>query len=122
MKIDLMAVLVMIIAIAVGQFIGGYLMPYLGGLGGGILGSFIVGLIIYGIYALATKTKLTITGGVIFSILIYVANLIAGYAGTLIGITSGYMTLIIAGLVAALLWGWVGGKNAKSGKLKTPKL
>lgn len=113
-----MAVLVMIVAIGVGQFLGTYLLAYLGTMASGIVGSLIVGLIIYAIYTFATKAKFGLVPAVIFTVLIYVSNLVAGYAATLIGITSGYMTLIIAGVIAAFLWGWVGAKPSKATKLK----
>ena len=115
-----MAVLVMIVAIAVGQFLGSYLLAYLGTLGSGIAGSLIVGVVIYAIYTFATKAKFGIVNAVIFTILIYVSNLAAGYVAGWIGITTGYMTLIIAGVFAAFLWGWVGAKPSKAakGKLK----
>jgi hypothetical protein len=115
-KFDLMAVILMIIAIAVGQFLGTYLIAYLGSIGGGIIGSLLVGLLIYVIYTFASKGKFGVVNAIIFAALIYVANLIAAYASGLIGIGGGYMTLIIAGILMAFLWGWIGGKSAKSGK------
>lgn len=116
---DLMGIVLMIIAIAVGQFVGSYLVQYLGSLGGGIIGSLAVGLVIYVIYTFVSKGKFGIANAVIFSVLIYVANLIAGYISTIIGIGGGYMTLILAGITMSLLWGWVGGKSAKTGKTIT---
>jgi hypothetical protein len=111
MKFDLMGIVLMIIAIAVGQFIGSYLVGYLGGLGGGIIGSLIVGAVIYVIYTFATRGKFTLVHLIIFSILIYVANLVAGYFSVLFGLGGGYITLIIAGVLMAFLWGWVGGQG-----------
>lgn len=119
-KFDLMGIVLMIVAIAVGQFGGGYLTAYLGDIGGGVVGSLLVGLIIYGIYTFASKGKFTVTNAVIFSVLIYVANIVAAYLGTYIGVGGGYVTLIIAGVMMSFLWGWVGGKSAKTGKLKSP--
>ncbi|MGD0451202.1 MAG: hypothetical protein ABSA79_09145 [Candidatus Bathyarchaeia archaeon] len=121
MKFDLMAIILMIIAIAVGQFIGGYLVAYIGSIGGGIVGSLLTGLIVYVIYTFASKGKFTVGNAVIFAMLIYVANIIAAYASGLIGIGGGYLSLVIAGVFMALLWGWVGGKNAQP-KMKAPKL
>ena len=112
-----MAIVLMIIAIAVGQFLGGYLIPYLGSMGGGIVGSLVIGLVIYAIFTFASKGKFGIVNAVIFTVLIYVANLVAGYASGMIGIGGGYLTLIISGVVMSLLWGWIGGK---SGKVKVP--
>jgi len=115
-----MGIVLMIVAIAVGQFVGGYLITYIGSIGGGIVGSLLVGLIIYAIYTFASKGKLGIVNAVIFSVLIYVANLVAAYIGMLIGIGGGYLTLVIAGILMSFLWGWVGGKSAKAGKIKSP--
>ena len=119
-RFDLMGIVLMIVAIAVGQFVGGYLVAYIGDVGGGIVGSLIVGLIVYAIYTFASKGKFTVANAVIFSVLIYVANLVAAYLGTFIGVGGGYVTLIIAGVLMSFLWGWVGGKSAKNGKLKSP--
>jgi len=123
MKFDLMAIILMIIAIAVGQWAGSYLIVYIGSLGGGIVGSLFVGLIIYVIYTFAAKGKFTFVNALIFAMLIYAANIMAAYASGLIGVGGGYLSLVIAGVFMALLWGWVGGKNAqKTSKLKAPKL
>ena len=119
-KFDLMGIVLMIVAIAVGQFVGGYLIAYIGSIGGGIVGSLLVGLIIYVIYTFASKGKFGIVNAGIFAVLIYVANLIAAYVGTLIGVGGGYVTLIIAGVLMSFLWGWVGGKSVKAGKMKSP--
>jgi len=116
---DLMGIVLMIVAIAVGQFAGGYLVPYLGQYGAGILGSLAVGAVIYVIYTFISKGKFTLTNLALFAILIYVANIIAGYVSTMIGIGGGYMTLLLGGIFMSFLWGWVGGKNAKS-KVKSP--
>ena len=112
----------MIVAIAVGQFLGTYLLAYMGTLGSGIVGSLIVGLVIYAIYTFATKAKFGLVPALIFTVLIYVSNLVAGYAASWIGITSGYMTLIFAGVIAAFLWGWVGAKPSKAKGTKALKI
>jgi hypothetical protein len=119
MKFDLMGIVFMIVAIAIGQLLGGYLTSYLGSLGGGLAGTFIVGFIVYVIYTFMTKGKFGIMSALIFSVLIYIANMAAGYVDGMIGIGGGVLTLVITGLIASLLWGWIGGKTAsKSGALK----
>lgn len=124
MKFDLWGVVLMIVAIALGQFIGGYLQTMLGGnFSGGIIGALIVGVICYFIYAFLTSTKFSFAGMAIFAVLIYIANLGAGYVAEAMGLGGGFLTLIIAGVVASVLWGWIGGKSAKRGKagaLKSP--
>jgi len=100
----------MIVAIAMGQLLGGYLSPYLGGLGGSLAGIFLAGFLGYVIYTFLTKGKFGIVAGLTFTVLIYVANMIAGYVDTAIGLGGGILTLVITGFVASLLWGWLGGK------------
>jgi hypothetical protein len=125
MKFDIMGIVLMIIAIAVGQFLGTWLAPMLGSeFSSGIIGSLLVGALCYVIYTFLSGGKFGLTGLVIFAVLIYVANLIAAYVATMLGIGGGFATLGIAGVVASLLWGWVGGKQAKRGgkgtALKSP--
>lgn len=122
-KFDLIGIIIMIIAIAIGQFISsGWLIPALGSLAGGIVGSIITGLVVYVIYTFLSGGKFGIWNAVIFAVLIYVANLLAGYIAAYFGASSGYISLVIAGVFASFLWGWVGGKAAARGKLKAPKL
>jgi uncharacterized membrane protein YfcA len=119
MKFDLMGIVFMIVAIALGQFLGGYLSGYLGSLGGGLAGTFVVGFLAYLIYTFLTKAKFGITNALIFTVLIYVANMAAGYVDGMIGLGGGILTLVMTGFLASLLWGWIGGRSArKSGALK----
>jgi hypothetical protein len=118
-KFDLMGIVFMIVAIAMGQLLAGYLSSYLGSLGGGLAGTFIMGFLGYVIYTFLTKAKFGITSALVFTVLIYVANLIAGYVDMYVGLGGGILSLVVTGLVASLLWGWIGGKTAgKRGALK----
>jgi hypothetical protein len=112
MKFDLFGIIMMIVAVAVGQYLGAYLGTMLG-LGGGIVGSLLVGLVTYAIYTFVSGGKFGLWGAVIFSVLIYVANLGAGYVGSMLGLGGGIVTLAVTGAIASLLWGWFGGKKAK---------
>lgn len=120
MKFDLMGIILMIVAIALGQLLGGYLTEYLGSLGGGLAGTFIIGFLVYVIYTFLTKGKFGITSALIFTVLIYVSNMAAGYVDGMIGLGGGILTLVLTGLIASLLWGWIGGKS--SGKSRALKL
>ena len=122
MKFDIMGIVFMIVAIALAQFVSPFLAGYLGSLGGGIAGVFIVGLIAYVAYTFLTKGKFGIMGAVIFAVLIYVASMIAAYVDGMLGLGGGVLTLILTGFVASLLWGYIGGKSGKSGKLARLKV
>jgi hypothetical protein len=112
MKFDFMGIVMMIVAIAFGQLLGGYLTGYLGSLGGGIAGTLIVGVVVYLIYTFLTKGKIGILNALIFSVLLYVSQLVASYVGGMIGLGGSMLTLVVTGLVASLLWGWIGGRSA----------
>lgn len=114
-----MGIVMMIVAIALGQLLGGYLTGYLGSLGGGLAGTFIIGFLVYVIYTFLTKGKFGITSALIFTVLIYIANMAAGYVDSMVGLGGGILTLVLTGFIASLLWGWIGGKTAaKRGALK----
>jgi hypothetical protein len=116
-------IIMMILAVALGQLLGGYLVEYLGSLGGGIVGSLVVGLACYAIYTLLTSGAWGIMPAVLFAVIIYVANLAAAYVDTMFGLGGGIITLVVTGALASLLWGWVGGKGKGKGKpLKLGKL
>jgi hypothetical protein len=116
MKFDLMGIVFMIVAIALAQFIGPYFTPYLGSLGGGLAGVFLVGIIAYVVYTFLTHAKFGIVNAVIFTVLIYIANMVAGYVDGMIGLGGGILSLVITGFIASLLWGWIGGRKGKSRK------
>lgn len=113
-------IIMMIIAVALGQLLGGYLTASLGSIGGGIMGSLIVGLVCYAIYTVLTSGRWGLVPAVIFAVIIYVANLAAAYIDSMFGLSGGILTLVVTGALASLLWGWVGGKG--KGKVKAPKL
>ena len=117
MKFDLMGIIFMIVAIAMGQLLGGFLEGYIGSLGGGLLSTFIVGFLAYVIYTFLTKAKFGITNALIFTVLIYVANMIAGYVSGWMGLGGGIFTIVITAFFASLLWGWIGGRSKRAVKL-----
>jgi hypothetical protein len=116
MKFDFMGIIFMIVAIALGQLLGGYLQVYLGSLGGGLVGTLLVGFLAYLIYTFLTKGKFGVVSALIFTVLIYIANLAAGYVDGMLGFGGGLLTLVLSGGIASLLWGWIGGKTAGRGR------
>lgn len=113
MKLNIMAFVMMIIAIAIGNILGGYLLDYIGGTyASGIFGSLIVGFVCYIVYALATKSKIRLMSGIFFAVLVYVAGLLAGYVSDAFALGSAdLMVYVVTGAIMAVLWGWIGGKT-----------
>ncbi len=112
-RFDLFGIILMIIAIALGNIVGGMIAGWIG-FAGGIIGVFVVGVVIYAIYMFATGGKIRIMGAVIFSVLIYIAQMLAGTLGGFVGVTGGIVTLVFTALIVSILWGWIGGKEAKT--------
>lgn len=109
MKFDVLGIILMIVAIWVGTFVGAGISGFIG-FGGGIVGSFIVGFIVYLIYTLLHGGKIVLMQGLIFAILVYVAQIIAGLIGGYTGLGGGLIGLAVTGFILAMLWGWFGGK------------
>lgn len=116
MKFDLMGIVFMIVAIALAQLLSGYLSGYLGSIASGFVGVIITGLIAYAIYTFITKGKFSLISAVIFAVLIYVAIMGASYIEGMLGVGGEIITYVVAGVLASLLWGWIGGKTAGKGK------
>ena len=121
MKLNIMAFVMMIVAIAVGNVAGGFLLDVVGGtIGGTIIGTLLVGFVCYAVYTLVTKGKFNLTGGLLFAVLVFVASLVAGYMGDYLALGAGDLVLyVITGAIMAVLWSWIGGKasSGKKGKL-----
>ena len=113
----------MIVAIAVGNIAGGFLLDVVGGtIGGTIIGTLVVGFVCYAIYNLVTRGKFNLTMGLVFAVLVFVAELVASYAGAYLNLGAGDLVLYaITGAVMVPLWSWIGGKSA-SGSRKGKKL
>jgi hypothetical protein len=114
MKLNIMAFVMMIIAIAIGKMVGSLLVDMLGGtIGGTIIGTFIVGFICYLIYTLVTRSRIRVIEGIFFAVLVFFADFIAGYVGDYLALGgTDLMIYVITGCIMALLWSWVGGKSA----------
>jgi hypothetical protein len=116
-KFSIMGIVLMVIAIVAGQYLGTFLTPYLGSLSGGITGALLIGVLSFFVFALLTGTKMTIMGAIIFAVLIYAANMIAAYIAGTFGFGSGVITLVLTSSLASILWGWFGAKG-KSSRLR----
>lgn len=112
-RFDVFGIVLMAIAIALGNMVGGWIAGWIG-FAGGIIGVFIVGAVIYLVYMMISGGKIEIMGAIIFSVLIYVAQLLAGILGGFVGVGGGIVTLIITAVLVSLLWGWFGGKQTKA--------
>jgi len=106
--VNIMGVLFMLIAIWLGTSVGGSLTMAVG-LGGGLIGSFIAGFVVYLIYALLSGFKLELMSGLIFAIMVWLATTVAGlFAFT------GIIGLFITAIILSFLWGAFGkGKRKK---------
>ena len=118
MKLNIMAFVMMIIAIAIGKIAGGFLLDMVGGtIGTTIIGTLVVGFVCYIIYNLVTRGKFSLLSGLLFAVLVFVAELVSGYAGSYLALGAGDLVLYaITGVVMTVLWSWIGGKTASGSK------
>ena len=114
---DLFGIVLMAIAIGVGTMVGNMVAGFIG-FGGGILGAFIVGLIIYVIWAYVVGARMDFKDGIIFSVLVYIAQIIAGYLQGFVGFGGALVAYLFTAIVFALLWGMIGGGKGKGGASK----
>lgn len=99
-------------AITLGNILGAYVSSAVG-FGSGLVGAFIVGAIIYVIYAFITKSPMNLMNGAIFSVLVYISTLITNMISSATGFGGGIMSTIIMAIVLSMLWGYFG--KGKSG-------
>jgi hypothetical protein len=114
---DLLGIILMAVAIGVGTMVGGMIAGWIG-FGGGILGAFIVGIVIYVIWAFVVGTRIDLKDGVIFSVLVYIAQIIAGYLQGMVGFGGALVAYLFTAVIFALLWGMIGGGKGKGGASK----
>ena len=110
MKFDLMGLLFMVIAIWVGNFLG----PMLGGfvgLGAGLLGAFISGIVIYLIYSMLTRSRMTLMGAVIFAIAVYASTIITGFVTGMFGFISGIFATFVQAIFVGIIFSWIAPKG-----------
>lgn len=119
---DVFGIVLMMIAIAVGTMVGGIVGGFIG-FAGGIIGSFIVGFIVYVIWTFLVGARINIKDGVIFSVLIYIAQIISGYLQSFVGFGGAIVAYLLTAVVLSLLWGlFGGGKGGSASKQKPIKL
>lgn len=116
MKLNIIAVVMMILAIAVGKMIGGVLVDMFGGtIGGSIFGTLIIGFVCYFVYNIVAGGKFNIASGLFFAVLVFFADLIAGWIAGYINIGGSELILYgLTGAIMALLWSYIGGKTAST--------
>lgn len=122
-KFDIMGIVLMGIACWLGT-IGGAMLAGMIGLGGGLIGALVVGFIIYAIYTLLTGGKLKIFSGLIFAVLVYIAQIITGVLAGTTGLGGGLIGFFFTAVILSFLWGWFGGRGASpitTGSARTPR-
>jgi len=107
----------MMLAIWLGTFIGSGIAVFLG-FAGGIIGSLIVGAIIYVVYCFATGRKIVLWAGVIFAVLMWIAQILAGMVSGATGLGGGLIGLLVTAVIMSFLWGnfgtkWSGTKGSR---------
>lgn len=97
----------MMVAIWAGTFIGNMVTGMVG-FAGGLIGAIIIGFVVYLIWALMKGTKIDLMNGIMFSVLVYLAQLIQnalsgfiGFGGSIIGLF--FSAVILSFLVGAVL-------------------
>ena len=110
MKFDIMGILFMAVAIWLGTSIGSGLAGMVG-FGGGILGALVVGFVVYLIWAVLSGVPIKLLSGVIFAVLVWIAQMIMGLVGGRLGLGGGILGLILTAVMLSFLWGWFGGRG-----------
>lgn len=97
----------MMVAIWAGTFIGNMVTGMVG-FAGGLIGAIIIGFIVYLVWALMKGIKIDLMNGIMFSVLVYLAQLIQnvlsgfiGFGGSIIGLF--FSAVILSFLVGAVL-------------------
>jgi len=103
-KINIMSTVIMACAIGLGTIVGNALGNMIG-LAGGIIGTIIVGFVVYLLFAFLSGMPIRILAGVVFAIMVWIANMIAGKIHTLTGFGGGIIGLLISAFIMMFLWG-----------------
>ena len=103
MKFDVMGLVFMFVAIWVGNLLAPMLGGYIG-LTGGLIGTFITGLVIYAVFCLVSGTKMSIFGGAIFSISVYISAIATGYISGYFGFVTGLVATLVQACVLSLIF------------------
>lgn len=125
MKFDLMGILLMMVAIWLGTTFGNIFGGMIG-FAGGLIGAILVGFCIYLVWALLNGKKIEIMNGVLFAVMVYLAQLIQNALSGVIGFGGSIIGLFFTALILSFLVGFVLGPkespvamgNSKSKGLK----
>jgi len=118
MKFNLMAIVFMVIAIALGTMLGSLIAGWIG-FAGGIIGIFITGFAIYVVYAYLSSQKINIMSGLIFAGLVWISGIITGIVAGATGLGGGLIGLVVQALILGLLAGkFLGGSSSPLGETK----
>lgn len=122
-QFNIMSIIFMMIAIGLGTLFGSPLAGIFG-FTGGIIGAILVGLVIYAIWAVLSGQKLNMWQGIMFAILVWLANIISGVIQGATGFGGGIIGLAVTALIVSFLWGYFGSGGSASliatGKQKKP--
>lgn len=113
MKFDIMGIVLMMVAIVAGTFIGNMIGTSIGFLGGGLIGALVVGFIVYLVWALLNGKGIDIMDGVLFSVMVYLSQIIQNALSGLIGFGGSILGLFFSAVILSFLVGAVlGSKDA----------
>ena len=119
MDFDLMGLIFMVIAIWVGNLLG----PMLGGFvgfGGGLIGAFISGLIIYYIYSMISGSTISMMGGVVFAVCVYASVIVTGFVTGYVGFLSGIFAVFIQAIFLSIIYSAIAPKTGAPQLQKAP--
>ena len=115
-----MGIIFMMVAIWLGTMIGSSVASMLG-FAGGIIGSVVVGFMVYIVWALISGQRINMMNGAIFAVLVYVAQLISGVIFGATGWGGGIIGYFMTAFILSFLWGWIGRGSAKTLGISTGK-
>lgn len=109
MKFNIMGIIFMMIAIALGTMLGSMIAGMVGGIvgtTGGLIGVFIVGLGVYAVYSLLNGQPLKLMTGLMFAGLVWISGLITGMVSGATGLGGGIIGLAIQAILLGFLAGY----------------
>ena len=106
MKFDIMGIILMMVAIAGGTF-GGNMVAGMIGFSGGLIGAIIVGFVVYLVWTLINGRKIDLMDGILFSVLVYLAQMIQNMLSSYIGFAGGIIGLFFSAVILSFLVGAV---------------
>ena len=102
------------LAIGFGSIVGNMLAGIIG-LAGGIIGTLITGFVVYLIYALMSGMSIKLFAGIVFAIMVWLANMLAGLISGWTGFGGGIIGYLISAVILSFLWGnWGAGMAGQS--------